>query len=222
MLSATDIAMGYNMSKPSGMPPAGYLLSGEDMSQTSAEATKGIDSNDFVVDIVDVPLTGLRNVNFGVFLRSLAEGTTVFGSFNAKVVSGQLELDWSTLSELNTQHFEIEVSNDNINFVSIASVAGKAIGGNSKTQLNYTFSSAIGNVFSVLSISAFFLLALPVFKKRHKMKLIALLIFASLIGLRCNKKDIALSKKLFIRIAHIDKNGGKTYSRTVQLWVNYP
>ncbi|MGE9312092.1 CshA/CshB family fibrillar adhesin-related protein [Niabella sp. CJ426] len=221
MLSATSIAIGTAMSSPGGMAPEGYSLSGEDLSQTSGVgATHGIDSNDFVVDINELPLAGLNDVNFGVFLQSLAGALTVFGPFEAKVTNGQLQVHWSTLSEANVDHFEVEISKDNINFITIGEIISQANEGNSTAQLNYTFSSSIGNVFSVLSISAF--LALFLVKKRRKVTLITLLFFVSMTGIHCKMKDIELGKKLFIRVAQIDKHGSKIYSRTVQLWVNYP
>ena len=60
-----------------------------------------------------------------------ATGINLTGSLNGNDV----KLNWKTLTELNTDHFEIERSIDGVNFVSIAS---KAAAGLSNTELNYS------------------------------------------------------------------------------------
>lgn len=48
-------------------------------------------------------------------------------------------LSWTTLNELNNKGFDLERSADGVNFSSIASIASKAINGNSTSQLSYDF-----------------------------------------------------------------------------------
>lgn len=222
LVSAVNIEAGISMVSPAGMAPQDYLLSGEDFSQTLGMAVHGVNDNDFVADIIEWPLAGVKHVNFGMFLRSLAADSTVFESFEAKVVNGQLQVNWRTASEADAVEFEIQVSGDNVNFIPIGRVASLAAGGNSKTTLNYHFSSAIENIFSVLSIFPVILLALSRVHKNRRTGFTILLISVSLIGVHCKMKDIELSKKLFVRVAQTDKYNSKTYSRTVLLWVNHP
>jgi Secretion system C-terminal sorting domain len=48
-------------------------------------------------------------------------------------------LKWTTATESNNKHFLVQRSTDALNFETIATVATKAINGNSNTELNYTF-----------------------------------------------------------------------------------
>lgn len=62
------------------------------------------------------------------------------GEFKAKVTEENLvQLDWETYSEKNNEKFEIEKSNDAINFQTIGTVKTKAPNGNSSTNLSYHF-----------------------------------------------------------------------------------
>lgn len=57
-------------------------------------------------------------------------------SFNAKAINKKVELDWITAQEINTDHFDIERSNDGIHFSKIGSVASSQ---NSSAESDYTF-----------------------------------------------------------------------------------
>lgn len=48
-------------------------------------------------------------------------------------------LIWSTITEIENDHFEIEESNDGMNWNKIASIPSKAINGNSNNRLDYNF-----------------------------------------------------------------------------------
>jgi hypothetical protein len=58
------------------------------------------------------------------------------GNYNQ---NGQVILDWSTASESNNSYFSLERSHDGINFDFIGNIPSKAIGGNSVSTLNYSF-----------------------------------------------------------------------------------
>jgi len=58
----------------------------------------------------------------------------VYGTFDAIKIGNQVQLNWNTISELNTSHFEIERSIDTSTFIKIGSITGA---GNSNTILNY-------------------------------------------------------------------------------------
>lgn len=56
-----------------------------------------------------------------------------------KINDTKNELNWATATELNNKHFEIERSNDGINFSSIGIEYSKAINGNSNYEINYQY-----------------------------------------------------------------------------------
>ncbi|MGE9314314.1 hypothetical protein ACLOAU_21845 [Niabella sp. CJ426] len=141
-----------------------------------------------------------------------------FGSLSATIQNDQLNVQWQTLAEVNNDHFEVEASNDGVHFTGIAKVASKATKGNHEGVLNYSFSIDInGLVFGVGAI-AFSML----FVRRRK-SLIALSVVLALITIvqiGCSKNNHEVSAKdsnLFIRIAQLDKDGKKTYSRIIQV-----
>lgn len=57
-------------------------------------------------------------------------------NFTAKVEGERSKLEWVTASENNNNHFEVEVSNDGINFIKIGTLAGA---GTSSQQNKYVF-----------------------------------------------------------------------------------
>lgn len=60
-------------------------------------------------------------------------------SFEGKCNNGEVELDWITVSEINNSHFNIERSDDGVDYTLIASVQGA---GNSNQQLSYSYTDA--------------------------------------------------------------------------------
>lgn len=64
-------------------------------------------------------------------------------SFNAKIISANAQLYWSTATEINNQGFNIERSTDGKNFVAIAFVKGAL---NSKSIQNYSYNDL--NIFN--------------------------------------------------------------------------
>lgn len=59
-----------------------------------------------------------------------------FGEINAHSTKDGVHVSWSTLSEINNSHFEVERSHDGINFYNIGKILGK---GNSSSKLEYKF-----------------------------------------------------------------------------------
>lgn len=55
-------------------------------------------------------------------------------TLNAKLTGNDVAISWKTLTELNTDHFDIERSSDGLNFVKISA---KAAAGYSTTEINY-------------------------------------------------------------------------------------
>lgn len=60
-------------------------------------------------------------------------------NFNANFVSAGVMLSWSTATEYNNSHFEIEHSTNMEGFVSLGRVSSKAANGNSNQLLDYHY-----------------------------------------------------------------------------------
>jgi hypothetical protein len=58
------------------------------------------------------------------------------GNFNATKQANSIQLNWETLSEENTSHFEVERSSDGINFTTIGNITAL---GNSTSTKNYSY-----------------------------------------------------------------------------------
>jgi uncharacterized repeat protein (TIGR01451 family) len=144
----------------------------------------------------------------------------IFGNINALIEDEQLQVNWSTLTEVNNTRFKIEASADGKTFVKIGEVETKAENGNSNAELHYDFSKNISSVSSLLGFSLF---ALAIgFTKRKKLGLLLITYSLLLIAAysACNKKESSVqtekSGKIFIRIKQIDTDGNYQYSKVVQ------
>ncbi len=142
-----------------------------------------------------------------------------FGAVNAILKGGTLSVNWTTQSETNCDHYLVEASADGQNFALISDkIFTRAKDGNSGTPLKYSFSNTYTRVFG---LSAFLLLSLISCRNRRLWKMIyclsALLIFSAV---ACNKSSNDLlnagNDDLFVRIAQTDKDGVKTYSKTIK------
>ncbi|MCH5720376.1 hypothetical protein [Niabella hibiscisoli] len=80
----------------------------------------------------------LPNLSFGISNDPLVLPVS-FGAITAKIIGGQLTVNWSTLKETNNDRFEIEASVDGENFTTIGTVDSKATNGNSDRDLEYQF-----------------------------------------------------------------------------------
>ncbi len=85
------------------------------------------------------------NINFA--LTNTTPLPVVFGSVSASTVNCNVQIQWKTLTELNTRDFTIEYSTDGLLYTSLAVVRAK---GNSNTELTYNYthtSPAKGNLY---------------------------------------------------------------------------
>ncbi len=140
-----------------------------------------------------------------------------FGTLSAsKTADDLLNINWTTISEINTDHFEVQVSNNGTTYQTVAKVGSKAALGNSIDVLSYTNSGAYSKIsFLGLSMAGFLGLALARIKRWMYITLLGSVIFYG----ACNKKDHAgpLEKDVFVRITHVDKNQTMTYSSAVKV-----
>lgn len=64
-------------------------------------------------------------------------------SFNAKYNKEAVTIDWTTATEINNSHFEIQRSNNKKDWVVVGTVKGN---GNSTTTIKYSFSDKVGKL----------------------------------------------------------------------------
>lgn len=132
-----------------------------------------------------------------------------FGKIDATIESGQLTINWKTLSEKNCAFFIPQISNDGNNFESLPVVKSKAIEGNSTFEIDYTASTR----YSVMILFApFFLLG---FINR---KMFLSVIAIALIVVACSKKDeVNIERKnVFVRVIQVDIDGNQNYSSIIK------
>ncbi|MCD2421235.1 GEVED domain-containing protein [Niabella pedocola] len=143
-----------------------------------------------------------------------------FGDLSAVSKNHSLSVNWSTLTESNTDHFEIEGSKDGVHFKKIATVGSKAAGGNASGKLTYAYETDFDTATAVLfGFPALLALSLISMRRRYKIFVTSLLIGCITIVHGCSDKEIADidNSDLFIRIVQVDKDGGRTTSNVVKV-----
>lgn len=145
-----------------------------------------------------------------------------FPPLEAKITGNQLNVEWSTPTENNVKHYNIEISKEGKNFTKIGTVLSRADNGNSTSPLTYTFTKPASGLLTGIAL---FLLPLLGFSgngaKRNKIPYIPAAIFISTIVLMgCRKSDIPEVDKtetLYLRVAQIDKADHALYSKIVKV-----
>lgn len=147
----------------------------------------------------------------------------LFGDITAIMKNSSLQVDWTTLSEHNNDHFEIEASRDGAEFIKIGELKTLAKDGSSSEALQYTFTKEASAVPGLLgfSVIALGVSGVVVFcRKKRTMVLLAggVLLVAAI---ACNKNDGSVKSEgeaeLYARIKQVDKNGAFKYSKTVKV-----
>lgn len=140
------------------------------------------------------------------------------GDFTAVKKSSGIQLNWETLSEQNTSHFDIERSTDGINFSYIGKINAA---GNSSDKLSYTFtdaSPATGTNFYRLKLadtdgtSSFS----RVIAVKNGINLITLELFPNPAS-DVLQVQLPAAKKETVTLSINDAGGRNVYSRSVQL-----
>lgn len=153
-------------------------------------------------------------------------GTTLpvtFSDFTATIRNGTLLINWSTLSESNVDHFEIEASRDGNSFIKIGSLDSRALNGNSNETLEYRFSKDVSAVAGFLGVSVLLFISgiFSLGRTRRNLTLAAIISFILMAGfVGCNKLDKGISdagSKIFVRIKQIDKDGKFVYSKVIEV-----
>ncbi|MGJ7033108.1 choice-of-anchor Q domain-containing protein [Niabella hirudinis] len=174
------------------------------------------------------PILNRWEIDFGVngfsgfFVKTSASPLPVsFGEINAVIKNSALIVSWQTLTETNNDRFEIEASQDGVNFTTIATVASKAQNGNSSTTIQYSWEADSGALAAFSGLSIILLILLLPVAQRYKKQLLMASVVLLIAFISCSKRTDSLAEnpgdKYFIRIAQVDKDGGKTYSKMVRV-----
>ncbi len=143
-----------------------------------------------------------------------------FGSIDAYTKGNNLHVNWTTEKEVNNDHFEIEASTDGTQFTTIGKLQSKAENGNSDVTLNYEWAGNAGMSLSILPYFVFVVILLLFVRRKKTMLLATVAIsFIAFAQMSCKKDKDSISdaENYYIRIAQVDKDGGKTYSKVVRV-----
>lgn len=142
-----------------------------------------------------------------------------FGAINASIKNNLLSVNWQTLGEKSNDYFLIEGSADGKHFTEIGKVQTHAKNGDSDEPIHYRFEINTGTV-TAASLAGLGLLGLLLpFGRRYRKLLLLGIAVCAVHFLACNKQqdDIGFDndQQLYIRIAQVDKDGTKTYSKVI-------
>ncbi len=151
--------------------------------------------------------------------------TAQFANLSAVARGGILFVYWSTTTEKNNKGFEIGISADRLNFTTIGTMDSKAEEGNSNQALSYEFTADMAGVAMATSGIVIALLTLGTLATEipgKKRWIWAGIIAGGLsIGIagcqKKNKEPISGNINAYIRIAQIDINGSRSYSKIVKV-----
>ena len=143
-----------------------------------------------------------------------------FGAVKAVISNNILQVNWSSVTETNNDHFVIEASKDGKQFKEIGTVTSKASDGNSEAAISYSFNIGYKGAAALVAAGAFALMF--GFKQRSKYaKLTSIIACITIVFsfYACSKNDADVytsdNAKLYIRILQVDKNGNSQPSKVV-------
>ncbi|MBO9593445.1 MAG: hypothetical protein J7599_11100 [Niabella sp.] len=155
-----------------------------------------------------------------------------FGNIEGRLMGNQVELNWISETETDNNYFEVQVARDGTNFKAIGNrVHSKAPDGTSNTPLHYNFSYELksqpemaglhgwkgGLLLLLLLTSA---LCAGRQQKTGNVLLPCMIFFLAVMGICCQKNanpemDQTSNNKYYIRIAQVDKDGKKEFSKVI-------
>ncbi len=150
-----------------------------------------------------------------------------FRNLAAHCKGGTLWVDWRVEKETNTSRYEIEVSADGKTFLKIGELCSKAADGNSDTAIEYRFQTPGASLLGAAGIAGVGLVLLAFAagyggkgsrKRLFPVAIIAMILWGAAACSKKSKEVIASStQKAWVRIALVDKDGTKEYSKIVQV-----
>lgn len=166
--------------------------------------------------------TMLVGVNDFKFFGQLlpGAGSVLTNNLSAYSDSKNLNVNWQTLTENNTDYFEIQLSKDGKNFTTVETVKSK--NGNSKQLQTYKADITLSHITGLLSIPlllGFMSLNRPG-KRKKALWLLSFLLFL-IIGISCKKNDKILNQlngePLSVRIKQVQLDGKVNYWNPIQV-----
>ncbi|MCH5721092.1 hypothetical protein [Niabella hibiscisoli] len=145
-----------------------------------------------------------------------------FGSIDAFIKNDTLIVNFSSESETNNEHFDMEVSVDGKSFTKIGEVKTKAIDGNTDETIAYKFTGDLKAMGIVAAGAGVLLLGgLGIgFGRRPRVGWIAVALAGIGWGIiSCNKSESTLADTatdIYVRIAQVDKDGARSYSKVIK------
>lgn len=164
-------------------------------------------------------ITGLV-VEMGAY-ESISALPVIFGSLSAVRKNGIIYFNWSTETEVNNSHYEIEISLNGKNFRKAGTVLSKAPGGNSQGVLQYAFQLPVTSIatFSLLFVAL--LASIPFTRKKRIWFSTLLVLLVSVAIYSCKKSELTTTmadgEKVYARILQVDKDGAKEYSKVFMI-----
>ncbi|MGJ7031950.1 hypothetical protein [Niabella hirudinis] len=146
--------------------------------------------------------------------------SVAFGSIVARVQNRRLYVNWTTRTEFNNDHFEIEASQDGKQFTTIATVKSKAGNGTSNTDITYEWVSESSSLLALMPYTGILILLLWLLRRRKVLLLPLAGLFIVLLPLGCKKNTepvIDGEDPYYIRITQVDKDGTRAPSKIIQV-----
>ncbi|MCF3108017.1 hypothetical protein LL912_04420 [Niabella sp. CC-SYL272] len=168
-----------------------------------------------MVDLAGNPRVAGNAIDRGAFELQTAL-PVMFGSFRATIKSGHLLFNWNTETEINNDHFLIQVSVDGANWKTVQTVQSKAMAGNSHAALEY----AVAIPLATLGLSAGFLLLGVVASNRRRRALAVAAFLVCILIFACRKNDKierVETGTLYARLVQVDKDSSEHMSKIIQI-----
>jgi hypothetical protein len=165
---------------------------------------------------------GVADFEFkGTLIQPTNEDLPVtFGNLQATRNNGNVNIEWSTLTETHNSHFDVEVSADGNTFKKVATIQSKAANGMSAMPLSYRFSISANQVTGFAVPALFALLAVGFKNRRWRKAFVSLSLASVLFIAACSKKEaqgVQTKDNLFVRITQVDIDGGKSFSKIIKV-----
>lgn len=148
--------------------------------------------------------------------NNCAQLPVTFGAISATIkTSGQLVVNWQSLTEENVDRYVVEASIDGKNWKEIGTQELK-VGGNSTATVNYQLVVGLPVSFAVIGFAI--ILLFPAFRSRKTLMLALLIVIGTIFACTDTSKEVDVSKVdvMYIRIAQYDKGSDKPQLSPVQ------
>ncbi|WP_114793158.1 hypothetical protein U0035_02980 [Niabella yanshanensis] len=209
----------FSFTKTTGFATT-FALPGNGFGLIDFSTEGGTDNTNVSIDQLQITLSS----NFDYFAIDNFNWTqgalpVTFGSITASVTNENGLVTWETLSENNNDHFEVQVSTDGKAFTTVASVVSKAPGGSSDKTITYEAGLNFKDAAATAGMYLASLLLLGVAHVKRRRFVPALMLALGVAGgLGCSKNNNGIpvdGEKYYLRIAQVDKDGGRTFSKIV-------